>query len=132
MERFEDLVVWQKARKLASTVYELSSKGSWSRDFEFRGQIRRSSVSIMSNIAEGFERDGNNELRQMLSIAKGSSRELRSQLFVALDRGYLDQDQFDQLLAHIQFISRMLSNFGCYLKESTLRGRKFPTGTSSN
>lgn len=67
----------------------------------------------------------------MLSIAKGSGGELRSQLFVALDRGYLDQDQFDQLLGQIQFISRMLSNFGRYLKESTLRGRKFHMDSSS-
>lgn len=80
LTRFEDIAAWQKARLLTRRIYEVTGKGAFSRDFELRNQIRRAAISSMSNIAEGFERDGNNEFRQFLAIAKGSAGEVKSQL----------------------------------------------------
>jgi four helix bundle protein len=83
---FEDIEAWQKARSLTSRIYSESNSGKFQRDFGLRDQIRRASVAVMSNIAEGFERAGNKEFLQFLSIAKGSAGEVKSQLFVALDQ----------------------------------------------
>ena len=83
--RFEDIDAWQKARELTRAVYAASRSGSFSKDFALRDQIRRASISVMSNIAEGFERGGNKEFRQFLSTAKGSAGEVRAQRYVALD-----------------------------------------------
>lgn len=87
IERFEDIEAWKKARELTKRIYEITDRGNLARDFGLKDQIKRSSISIMSNIAEGFERDGDNEFRQFLSIAKGSVGELKAQLYVALDAG---------------------------------------------
>jgi four helix bundle protein len=100
--------------------------GAFSRDFGLRDQIRRASVSIMSNIAEGFERDGNKEFIQFLSTAKGSSGELRSQLYVALDAGFLDQSGFNSLYTQANSTTNLIGGFMRYLKDSELRGRKNP------
>ncbi len=81
---FEEIESWQKARELTRKVYAVSNQGAFTKDFGLRDQIRRASVSIMSNIAEGFERDGNREFLQFLAVAKGSSGEVRAQLYVAL------------------------------------------------
>ncbi len=97
IERFEDMEAWQKARELARKVYELSNEGAFSRDFELRGQIRRAAVSVMSNIAEGYERGGDAEFRRFLAIAKGSAGEVKAQLYVALDAGFISKPRFDQL-----------------------------------
>ena len=86
-EKFEDLIAWQKARELTRNIYQVTTQGNFSRDFWLRDQIRRASVSIMSNIAEGFERAGRSEFHQFLVIAKGSCAELRSQLYVSLGGG---------------------------------------------
>lgn len=93
-ERFEDIEGWKLARQVTNQVYELSSAGEFSRDFALVNQMRRASISIMSNIAEGFERDGNKEFLQFLSIAKGSCGEVRSQLYIAFDRKYVDEARF--------------------------------------
>lgn len=93
-ERFEDIEGWKLARQATNQVYELSSAGEFSRDFALVNQMRRASISIMSNIAEGFERDGNKEFLQFLSIAKGSCGEVRSQLYIAFDRKYVDEARF--------------------------------------
>lgn len=93
--RFEDIEAWKAARRLLNRVYELSDVGAFRRDFALRDQVRRAAISVLSNIAEGFERDGNKEFLQFLSHAKGSVGELRAQLYVALDRKYIDQSQFD-------------------------------------
>jgi four helix bundle protein len=85
IERFEDLVAWQKARSLTAKVYQLTAMGSFGRDFALRDQIRRACVSVMSNIAEGFERGRPAEFHQFLSVAKGSCAELRAQLYVSFD-----------------------------------------------
>jgi four helix bundle protein len=85
IKRFEDIEAWQRAREIAKNIYRITSSGEFSRDYGLKDQIRRSSVSIMSNIAEGFERDGNKEFIYFLSLAKGSCGEAASQLYVALD-----------------------------------------------
>ena len=99
VEKFEDLIAWQKARKLTELVYQLSSSGEFSKDWGLRDQIRRASVSIMSNLAEGFDRAGRAEFRQFLVIAKGSCAEVRAQLYVALDAGYITREQFEKIYA---------------------------------
>lgn len=97
IEKFEDLITWQKARELTKNVYRISRKGEFLKDFGLRDQIRRASVSVKSNIAEGFERGGRSEFHQFLVIAKGSCAELRSQLYVALDADYIDATTFQDL-----------------------------------
>ncbi len=87
IHRFEDLIAWQKARVLTKAIYDVTSDGVFAKDFGLRDQIRRASVSIMSNIAEGFERRRTPEFKHFLNIAKASSAEVRSQLYVALDVG---------------------------------------------
>jgi len=99
IERFEDLIAWQKARVLVRRIYEVSRSGEFARDFGLTGQIRRAAVSVMSNIAEGFERAGRAEFHQFLVIAKGSCAEVRSQLYVAYDVGYIEQEIFLELNA---------------------------------
>jgi four helix bundle protein len=98
IERFEDFIAWQKARKLTRQIYKATNLPAFSRDFGLKDQIRRAAVSIMSNIAEGFERGRPSEFHQFLSIAKGSCAELRSQLYVALDAGYVNEPQFQELM----------------------------------
>lgn len=125
IKQFEDLECWGKARELTKAIYSISSAGRFSKDFPLRDQIRRSSISILSNIAEGFERDGNKEFIQFLSLAKGSCGETRAQLYVALDQKYLSDAQFDSLSAKATEISRMLSGLIKYLRQSGMFGRKF-------
>ena len=97
--RFEDLEVWQAARLLVRDIYQTTSAGGYARDFGLRDQTRRSAVSVMSNIAEGNERGRPNEYFNFLCTAKGSCAEVRSQLYVALDVGYLGPPEFDCLMA---------------------------------
>jgi len=125
IQRFEDIEAWKKARELTRRVYSVSRQGALSRDFGLCDQIRRACVSVMSNIAEGFERDGNAEFRQFLAIAKGSAGEVRSQLYVLLDGGFVDQEQFKELFAIASDTIRLLSGFMKYLQASELQGRKF-------
>jgi four helix bundle protein len=97
IEKFEDLIAWQKARELTRGIYAASRTGPLSRDFGLSGQVQRASVSIMANIAEGFERGGRAEFHQFLSTAKASCAEVRSHLYVALDAGYLTEAPFQTL-----------------------------------
>lgn len=99
IEKFEDFIAWQKARKLTRDIYRTTNLPNFSRDFGLKDQIRRAAVSIMSNIAEGFERGRPSEFHQFLSIAKASCAELRSQLYVALDVDYITEAQFQQLMS---------------------------------
>jgi four helix bundle protein len=99
IEKFEDFIAWQKARQLSRKVYQATRLPGFSRDFGLKDQIRRSAISIMSNIAEGFERGRPAEFHQFLSIAKASCAELRSQLYVAFDVNYLTQSQFQELMS---------------------------------
>lgn len=123
--KFEEINAWTKARTLANRIYELSDEGRFSRDFALRDQMRRSVISILSNIAEGFERGGNKEFIQFLAHAKGSAGELRAQLYVALDRRYVTAAQFQQLSNEAGEISRMIAALMEYLKGSNLRGSKY-------
>lgn len=124
---FEDIEAWQKARELTQRIYEVSNKGSFARDYGLKDQIRRACVSTMSNIAEGYERGGTKEFIQFLSTAKGSSGEVRSQLYVALDQAYIDSKTFGQLSELVKEISRMITGLMKYLKRSELRGTKYKT-----
>lgn len=121
IKRFEDLEAWQLARKLVKQIYEISKKTKLSKDFGLRNQLQRSAVSIMSNIAEGFERKSRKEFIQFLSIAKASSGELRSQLYVTLDLQYLDKDTFNTTYNLCEKISKSIAGFIKYLKSSDLQ-----------
>jgi four helix bundle protein len=125
IKKFEDIESWKKARKLTKEIYEATATGKFFRDFGLKDQIRRASVSILSNIAEGFERGGDKEFSQFLGIAKGSCGEVRAQLYVALDQGYLSQESFDTLSTHAVEVSELLSGFIRYLKGSPFRGNKY-------
>ena len=129
---FEDIEAWQKARELTNRVYDASDKGIFARDFGLRDQIRRACVSILSNIAEGFERSGTGEFVQFLSSAKGSAGEVRAQLYVALDRGYINAAEFDELSALALQVSRMISGLMAYLKQSGIKGTKYKTTPAAN
>ncbi|BBL34630.1 hypothetical protein Nstercoris_00869 [Nitrosomonas stercoris] len=124
-QRFEDIEAWQKARELTKAIYALSNDGQFSRDFGLRDQIRRASVSIMSNIAEGFGRGGNKEFIQFLSTAKGSASEVQAQLYVALDAGYINQDQFQKLYSETEATARMIAGLLRYLQNSDFKGAKY-------
>ena len=124
IECFEDIEAWQKARELTREIYTLSNEGLFARDFGLRDQIRRASVSIMSNIAEGFERSSNKEFIQYLYIAKGSAGEVRAHLYVALDQTYINQESFNSLKKNSAEISRMLSGLINYLNKSSFKGEK--------
>lgn len=106
--RFEDLIAWQRARTLTKAVYSATREGRFARDFGLSGQIQRAAVSIMSNIAEGFERSGTGEFHHFLSVAKAPCAELRSQLYVALDVQDLDQPTFDHRFAQAEEVGRII------------------------
>ena len=108
VQKFEDLIAWQKSRELTRDIYQVIREGSFAKDFGLSGQIQRASVSIMSNIAEGFERGGRREFHQFLSTAKASCAEVRSQLYVALDIGYVDQPRFNRLLKQAEEVGRII------------------------
>ncbi|MFV9646551.1 MAG: four helix bundle protein [Desulfobacterales bacterium] len=117
VERFEDLIAWQKARELTKQIYFLTMKGPFSKDFGLRDQIRRASVSVMSNLAEGFDRGGRAEFHQFVVIAKGSCAEVRSQMYVALDVEYITQKQFDHFYNMTIEISRILGGLRSSLQK---------------
>jgi len=124
-QKFEDIEAWQRSRELTREVYTVSNANPFSKDFGLRDQIRKASVSIMSNIAEGFERGGTKEFVQFLSIAKGSCGEVRSQLYVALDQGYVSKKTFSALFAMATEISRMIAGLINYLRKSDIKGLKY-------
>jgi four helix bundle protein len=109
VKRFEDLIAWQNARELTARTYLVTNQGAFARDFGLRDQIRRAAVSIMSNVAEGFERKTPNDFRHFLLIAKASCAELRSQLYIALDVRYLERGVFDELLAQANEVASILA-----------------------
>jgi len=125
IERFEDLKIWQEARELSKRIFEITSISPFSSDFKFRDQIRASSGSVMDNIAEGFERDGNKEFVQFLSMAKGSCGEIRSQSYRAFDYQYINQEILDELISRTIQLSKKISSLMAYLKKSEFRGSKF-------
>ena len=118
---FEDIEPWQRSRELTKAIYEVTSQGTFASDFGLKDQIRKASVSIMSNIAEGFERSGNKEFIQFLATAKGSAGEVRAQLYVALDQGYVEQSVLRELSQSATKISMMLSGLMRYLRSTDYR-----------
>ncbi len=108
VKKFEDLIAWQKSRVLVREVYRLTGKQNFRRDFGLTDQIRRAAVSVMSNIAEGFDRGSRAEFHQFLVIAKGSCAEVRSQIYIALDAGYLEQKEFQQLNTLANEVARIV------------------------
>jgi len=126
---FEDLPIWQHARQICKDVYALTMKGSFAKDFSLKDQINRSSGSCMDNIAEGFERDGNKEFKQFLAISKGSIGETRSQLYRALDREHITQEEFDTVFYKCKNESRDIGSFMRYLRDSEKKGNKFDAPT---
>jgi four helix bundle protein len=124
---FQDITAWQKARELVKEVYAVSKRPVFFRDIGLREQIRRSSVSVMSNIAEGFERDGKREFIQFLSIAKGSCGETKSLLIVALDQRYIEDDEFNRLTGLADHIGNTLGRLMKYLLETNIPGNKYRT-----
>jgi four helix bundle protein len=122
---FEDIKSWQASRVLAKMVYDAvkSNKGS-SNDYKFREQIQSAAVSIMSNIAEGFSRRTTKEFIQFLFIAKGSTAEVQSQLYVALDQGYINQERFNELYSKSDEVARLLSGFIQYLLKAERQNQK--------
>ena len=114
--KFEDILAWQKARQVTAAIYELTGDGMFSKDFGLRDQIRRSSVSIMANIAEGFGRKSDKEFANFLNFAHGSAAETQSHLYVALDLGYIDAARFAHLHQMLDETSRMLMGFSKHLR----------------
>jgi four helix bundle protein len=124
-KKFEEMEVWKKSRELNREIYGISNGAGFCRDFSLRDQIRRASISIMSNIAEGFERDGKKEFIHFLAIAKGSAGEVRSQLYIALDQNYISPEIFENLIVKITEIGKMLKGLIGYLSKSAFKGTKF-------
>ena len=125
IKRFEDIEAWKKARELTREVYRHSKVGPFSKDFGLRDQIRRAAVSVMSNIAEGFERGGNKEFMEFLAIAKGSVGEIESQLYVALDENYIDENDLVSLKRLAGSTKRLIGGLLGYLRQSGMKGVKY-------
>jgi four helix bundle protein len=115
IKRFEDIQAWQKARALTKEIYEITSINAFAKDFGLKDQIRRASVSIMLNMAEGFARKTDREFKQFLVQAHGSTAEVQAALYVALDQKYISQLQFNHLYSLAEEISRMIMKFSLYL-----------------
>jgi four helix bundle protein len=123
-KRFEDLIFWQKARQLTRLIYSFTSKAPFKADYGLREQLQRSSVSVMSNIAEGFGRGSNSEFVQFLFVAKGSLSEVKSQLYVATDLNYVTDTEFNKAYEMAEEISRLINAFIKNLKDDKKRGLK--------
>jgi len=124
-KKFEEIESWQKARELTRRVYEVSNKSKFSKDFGLKDQIRRAAVSVMSNIAEGNDRSGTGEFIQFLAQAKGSSAEVRCQLYVAFDQGYINEMEFGELATLAADTGRLFGGLLNYLRSSKLKGTKY-------
>jgi four helix bundle protein len=124
-KRFEEIECWKRARELTRRIYEITGEPAFARDFGLKDQIRRASVSVMSNIAEGYDRSGTAEFVHFLSTAKGSAAEVRCQLYVAADQGYIQDNHFTELNALAVEIGSMLAGLMKYLKVSGYKGTKF-------
>ena len=129
VRQFEELICWQKARQLAREIYAETSKNlKFKKDKGLRDQIQRAAVSVMSNIAEGFERGTKLEMLNFLFIARGSCGEVRAQLYVALDVGYLSEERFKSLKFRAEECSRMIYSFIQSLKVSKFQGLQYKQG----
>lgn len=125
IERFEEIISWREARKLNKILGDLIDGGRFKQSYRLINQIEGSAGSVMDNIAEGFERGGNKEFVQFLYVAKGSCGELRSQLYRALDRNYINQKEFDSFSVHTMKISSLIQKLITYLENSETKGIKY-------
>ena len=125
IKRFEDLKAWQEARVLCKKVHVLTLNQEFSRDFSLKDQIKRSSGSVMDNIAEGFDRDGNKELIHFCSIAKASCSEVKSQLYRAKDYKYISEKEFEDAIEQASKTSSLIGGFMKYIRTSDFKGTKF-------
>ena len=125
IEKFEDMEIWQLAREICMDVCSLIDNTPLNKDYKLREQINKSSGSVMDNIAEGYERDGNKEFINFLSIAKASNGETRSQLYRCLDRKYINQETFNKISSKLLTNSRKIKSLMNYLKNSDRRGSKY-------
>lgn len=123
--RFEELEVWQMARKLAISVFNLTTSEKFSKEYRFKDQIKSSSGSVMDNIAEGFGRESRLEFINFLGIAKGSLNEKKSQLYRAFDQLLISQEQFDELAIEIETLLAKIASFMAYLNKTVVKGQKF-------
>ena len=121
VEKFEDIEAWKEARKLVNAVYDISHRGEFSVDFSLKNQIRSASVSIMSNISEGFDRGSDKEFIQFLVIARASASEVKSQLYVALDRGYIKDSEFRAIYDKVTGVIGLINGFIRYLRKPRSR-----------
>jgi four helix bundle protein len=118
LERFEQIQSWQKARMLANQIYDLTAKGDFSRDFELRNQIRRSAGSVMHNIAEGFDAGSNPEFIRFLKISRRSASEVQSQLYLALDRKYISDEELQIAYDIATEVKKLINGLISYLRQS--------------
>jgi four helix bundle protein len=125
VKRFEDLEIWQEARRLSKEIIIISKTTELKTDYKFKEQIKGSSGSVMDNIAEGFERDGNLEFRQFLSTAKGSAGETRSQVYRLFDNDYINEEQQKLIVSDYEKLSIKIHNFITYLNKKDFKGTKF-------
>ncbi len=125
IQKFEDLRIWQEARQICVSVSKLTEKEQFSKDFSLKDQIRRSSGSVMDNIAEGFGRDGNKEFKQYLAISKASLNEVKSQLYRALDFNYISQKEFDSIYLECDKLAAGIGKLMYYVKDSKFKGSKY-------
>lgn len=124
-KKFEELNVWVKAKELSIMIYKVTNEEKINKDYGLKDQLRRASISIISNIAEGFERNGNKEFIQFLSLAKGSAGEIRAQLIIAYELQYISESNFTALNELVIEVSKMLSGLINYLKTTELKGTKY-------
>lgn len=115
IKRFEEMEVWQHAMQLCSLIYEMSASGNLNKDYSLRDQLRKSAISVPSNIAEGYERDSKRQMIYFLVIAKGSCGELRTQLHLAKNLGYIEEVTYENLLEKCESVSKQLKGFINYL-----------------
>lgn len=125
INRFEDLEIWKLSRELCKEIYMVIESTNLKNNFKLSNQIDGSSGSIMDNIAEGFERNGNREFIQFLSIAKASCGETRSQLHRVFDRNFISPEKFETLKEQTEVLSRKISSFIKYLNITDLKGTKY-------
>lgn len=117
-EKFEDIIAWQRARDLTANIYRVTEENAFSKDFALKDQVRRASVSVMANIAEGFGRKSNSEFANFLNIARGSANELQSLLYVAVDLRYISPEEFGDLYSVLGEISKMTLSLAKFLRSA--------------
>jgi len=123
IKRFEDIEAWREARKLAIAIYKITDSAKFGKDWGMKDQIQRASVSVMNNIAEGFDSDSKAEFRRFLGIARRSCSEIQSILYIAVDLAYIEEEEFNEFYEQAEKVRRMVTSFMKYLRESQARQR---------